>query len=73
MSRSSLQNENARLWAENKALEADKRRLVEALRLAVDNIQGIAEGQDVPSIVIREKALAAIDSAAIDSAGKAGV
>jgi hypothetical protein len=59
----SLQAENARLWAEKKALEADKARLMEVLRLAVENIQGIADGNDIPSIVIREKALAAIDAA----------
>lgn len=37
--------------------------LLECLRYAVDNIQGIADGNDAPSIVIRERARAAIAKA----------
>lgn len=34
--------------------------LYEALKYAVENIQGIMDGNDIPSIVIRDKGLAAL-------------
>lgn len=37
--------------------------LLEALKLCVDNIQGIADEEDLPSTAIRAKARAAIDRA----------
>jgi hypothetical protein len=37
--------------------------LLDALKYCVENIQGIADGTDIPSIAIREAALAAITKA----------
>lgn len=50
--------------------DAEIKRLREALQYCVDNIQGIADGTDIPSIAIRERACALLKGSPADVQGE---